>query len=255
MKLEPEQSAPTPGGIEIGRLELSCLVGQHIKIYSSQFPGKDLRPRVLSITENQILVNSAGDAELLNSLVNNQTVIMQFPYKGQTVAINAQLKRSDGGRCYFIFDEKATPLSQRKYRRISGDCAVKLAAFPTLTFTRKHASHLRWVETAAVNFSSGGVLVELPTLLEPDAKLLLNVGISNELFPPLVLAKVRHGYSHQENRFRIGAEFLVRENISRQLSDAVIRQLPAVVVQYTARDREKLNKQIMAGTTLHDLAS
>ena len=234
-------------GVDITRLDLSRLVGKYVRLFSSQFPGKVLRAKVLSTSDNQILVNSGTDNDMLNTLVNRQKIVIQFPYKGQDVSISARLNRSEGGRSYFRFDEKAVPLSQRKFVRVSTERSVKMAAFPVLTFNRKSLTKLRWLETDSINISSGGVLVGLNGPLERDARLLMNIEFGDELFPQLVVGQVRHSFQSEETSFRVGIEFIVREMLGSAFPQNMIEQLPPVVQSYTGVNREKLNKKILAG--------
>lgn len=234
-------------GIDISRLDLSRLVGKYVRLFSSQFPGKVLRAKVLSASENQILVNSGTENDLLKTLVNRQKIIVQFPYKGQDVSINAQLNRSEGGRSYFVFDKRAVPLSQRKFIRVNVQRSVKMAAFPVLTFNRKSLTKLRWLETGSINISSGGILVGLNGPLERDARLLMNIEMADELFPQLVVGQVRHSFQSEETSFRVGVEFIVREMLGSAFPQTMIEQLPPVVQSYTGVNREKLNKKILAG--------
>ena len=235
-------------GIDISRLDLSRLVGKYVRLFSKQFPGKVLRAKVLSTSEHQILVNSGTDNDMLNTLVNRQTIIIQFPYKGQDVSINAQLNRSDGGRSYFVFEERAVPLSQRKFVRVNAHRSVKMAAFPVLTFNRKSLTKLRWLETDTINVSSGGLLIGMSGPMERDARLLMNVEMHDELFPQLVVGQVRHSFQSEETSFRVGIEFVVREMLGSAFPQNMIEQLPPVVQSYTGVNREKLNKKILAGS-------
>jgi hypothetical protein len=241
-------------GISIDRLDLSCLVGNYIKLFSRQFPGKLLRSKVLSANENRVHVNSGGESGLLKSLVTNQKLVVQVPYKDQEISFKARLERTEGGRCYLRFEERAVPLSQRKFLRISDTLTVKLAALPVLTFNRRNLTHLRWVETGTINFSSGGVMISLPGGLERHVKLLLNVDIASELFPPLVAGEVRHCFQSEETAYRVGVEFAVRESVGSMFPRVAIDQLPSAALGYSASDREKLNKRIVAGSPLRSPA-
>ncbi len=226
------------------RLELTRLVGQSVKLYSKQFPGRTLRSKVLSAGNHRILVKSGGPSDLLISLVNHQKVIVQFPYKGQEISVNARLKRSDGGRCYFEFDERAVPLSQRRFLRLRRDCLVKLAAISVKANYRQKLSNLRWVESNTDNFSSGGLLLNVPGFLENGVTLLLNVDIEDDLFPPLVLGRVRYCYQDEEAGFKAGVEFLVKDMVNRLLPRSVLGQLPTIVLNYSVTAREKLNRKL-----------
>lgn len=229
-------------------LDLSFLVGREINLFSDQCPGKEMRTRVVSITGRQMLVDGVGRQNAIENLVNNQQVVIQFSYKGQEVSVKAILKRTAGGRCTFHLDEKVVPLSQRRHRRIDLTTDVRLAPFPMSTFSRKNLARLRWIGTSTQNFSSGGVLLDVPGYLERDVYLLINLAIKDSVFPSLVLGQVRHCHSTGDNKFRIGVEFVTKEVAGRILPPTTARELPPVVFSYSVIDRERLNKVIQAWT-------
>ncbi len=229
-------------------LDLSYLVGREINLFSEQCPGKEMRTRVVSITGRQMLVDGIGRQNALENLVNNQHVVIQFPYKGQDVSVKAILKRTAGGRCTFHIDEKVVPLSQRRHRRVELSTEVRLAPFPMSTFSRKNLARLRWIGTSTQNFSSGGVLLDVPGYLERDVYLLMNICLKESVFPSLILGQVRHCHPTQENKYRVGVEFVTKEVAGRILPPTTARELPPVVFSYSVIDRERLNKVIQAWT-------
>ena len=226
------------------RLELTALVGQVVKLYSRQFAGRALGGKVISAGDQRILVAPGGPLDPLTSLVNHQKVVVQFPYKGQEISVNAWLKRSDGGRCYFEFDTKVVPLSQRRFLRVPQECMVRLAAVSLKTSYRQKLGNLRWIESNTDNFSSGGVLLNVPGYLENGVTLLLNIDAREELLPPLVMGRVRYCYQDDDSGYKAGVEFLVKEVTTRLLPPPMLAKLPPVVLNYTVATREKLNRKL-----------
>ncbi|MEW6050501.1 MAG: PilZ domain-containing protein [Candidatus Zixiibacteriota bacterium] len=238
--------------INVSALDLSSLVGREIKLFSEQFPGKEIMSRVVLAQERELLIDSGGKSTQIDNLVHGQTVILQFAYRGQAVSVKASLRRSSGNRCHLILDDRVTPLCQRKFRRIPIERAVRLAAFPPLTFRRKNLSRLRWIETHLINFSSGGALVTIPGYLERGVYLLVSIDLGQGAFPPMVLGQVRHCYAIENGAFHVGMEFVVSEVGKRQLPPPAMKELPAVVLSYDARQRESLNKKLLAWTPTGD---
>lgn len=239
--------APQSGSIERELLDLSGLVGREVSLFSEQLPGREIKVRVLSVSGRQIHVEGIRQ-NAIDNLVINQTIILQFPYKGERISVRAVLRRSAGGRCYFQMEEKVVPLSQRKHRRVGLAVAIRLAPFPVSTFSRKNLGRLRWIETETANFSSGGVLLEIPSYLESGVYLLMNLGLKTEVFPKLVVGKVRHCHSTENNRFRVGVEFLVKEVATQTIPPSTAKELPPVAFSYSVLDREKLNRIVQAWT-------
>ena len=246
-----DQFYPATGNvpnIDGSKLDLSYLVGREVGVFCDQFPGKEIKGRVHSAQDRQLEIEGGSKNHHLENLVNNQSVILQFPYKGQTVSVRALLRRTTGGRCLFLMEEKIIPLSQRRHRRIEINRNAKLAAIPMSTFVRAKLPHLRWLETTTLNFSSGGALIEIPSYLEKGVYLLVHVDVKSELLPMLVLAQVRHCYSAEVGRFSTGVEFVVREVAGKSVSPTAMKELPPASLSYSVIDREKLNKVIQGWT-------
>jgi len=234
---------------DAGSLTLSELVGKPVTVYSKQFPGKPLPSHVHSVSENKLHLSTTGNTDQLNNLVNGQTVDIQLPYRGEWISINATLRKTDGGRCGFEFEGTVVPLSQRKFVRIKRRCEVQMSAFSLQTFCRKPHRDLRWIKTSTLNFSSGGTLIEVPGYMDGGLKLLMNVDVEYDQFPSLILAEVRYCHRMDNGKHVAGVEFVVREMARKSYSPSVLSQLPALAMQYTATQREKINRQIQAGTS------
>ena len=248
--MNPVESAAyqEPQSVDVLRLDISHLVGHEITLFSEQFPGKQIPARVTSAHDRLLVIDGSASAAVIDNLVHGQTVVARLEYKGQKVSVRAQLKRTLGGRCQLHLEERVTPLSQRLYRRIHLEESVRLAPFPAATFVRKNLARLRWIETQLVNFSSGGALIMIPGILERDIFLLLSLTLDTDLLPPLILGQVRHCFAAENGRFHAGIEFLISEKIKSQAIAANVHELPSVVLAYSARHRDQLNKKIQAWT-------
>ena len=240
--------------INVSALDLSSLVGREIKLFSEQFPGKEIMSRVVLAQDRELVIDNGGKSTQIDNLVHGQTVILQFVYRGQAVSVKASLRRSAGNSSHLVLDDRVTPLSQRKFRRIPIEQLVRLAAFPPLTFRRTNLSRLRWIETHLINFSSGGALVAIPGYLERGVYLLASIELGQPAFPPMILGQVRHCFAVDSGAFHVGMEFIVTEVGKRQLPPPTMKELPAVVLSYDARQREHLNKKILAWTPNGDNA-
>jgi hypothetical protein len=226
------------------KLDVSCLVGCEIKLFSPQFPGRELRTKILSATDNQLQAESGSRFDVIDNLVNQQTVVLQFPYRGEEISVKAQLRRTEGGRCHFILGDKATPLSQRRFYRVDLVSTVRMATYPLLARGTRDLGKLRWMETKSINLSSGGLAIEVPSVLDEDVYLLINVELEDLPLPKIMLGKVRHCWPLDSLRYHAGVEFVTREIACRLFSPATMRQLPASLFAYRGLDREKLNRVI-----------
>ncbi|MBD3401826.1 hypothetical protein GF420_02940 [candidate division GN15 bacterium] len=243
----PVLDAVTSGKeIDALRLDLSCLVGHTVSIYSEQFPGTELQTRVMAYAGRDVHISNAGSGGKIDNLVHRQTVVVKFAYKGQQIAVRAKLKRSQGGRCFLALDERVVPLAQRRFVRMPMVRPVNLAPYPNSSFGPVDIARLRWIQTESINISSGGALVQLSNYLQPDIYLLMHFDLPKKLLPDLVLAKVRHCYQIDFSGYKVGVEFVVREATRKAFPRNRLENLPPAVFSYTASDREKRNYEIQA---------
>jgi hypothetical protein len=225
-------------------LELSQLVGTRITVFSDQFPGQGLQIRIVSCTNRRLVAENGSQGDIVENLVNNQVVIIQFQYQGQEISIKAGLRRSGGGRCSFELEEYATPLAHRRFYRAQVESPVNLAPFPSSGSLSRNLSRLRWMATTATNISAGGTLLTVPTMLPESVRLLVNLQQDIFKFPKLVLAEVRHAYKYDDIRCRAGVEFLTREQAARIFSPFQMSELPPASVRYSNARRDSLDRAI-----------
>lgn len=225
-------------------LDVALLVGRIISVYSEQFPGQELKCRVLGANPKMLEIDSSGNAGLTSNLVNNQSLVLQFPYRGQEITVKAKLRKSDGGRCYLELEDKVTPLSQRQFQRMSTKCSVKLATYPITGSRVRKLTDLRWISTETVNISGGGTLVIIPSVLHVGVLTLLNIESEDIQLPKMILGHVRHCFQMENTQFLAGIEFVVKEIGMKLLSADHRAALPKAVFEYTVRNREKINRDI-----------
>lgn len=230
--------------VENRRLDLSSMVGSQVTVFSRQFPGKKLFGKVVSVSDKQILVESGSRIELIDNLVSGQTVVLQFPCQSREIAVRACLRRTSSGRCHFVFEDVVTPLAQRHFKRLRINSAVRLAVFPVTGHKPEKLAQLRWLETDLINFSSGGMLATVPSALEHDTRLLLNIKLENLPFPKLVLGRVRHCYRAENRECRIGVEFLVREETQHLFAPSIMWRLPQTIFSYSRSHRIRLDEEL-----------
>lgn len=237
-----------PRTISLGELDLSVLVARELALFSDQYPGREIRVRVLSVQERQLLVDGPKAGSLFESLIDQQVVVVQFTYKGELIGTRAKVRRGVNNRCSIILEESIAPLTQRRFRRIVLERPVRLAPFPMSTYARRNFSRLRWIDCRMINFSSGGMLVEMGSMLDPQMFVLVHAAVGYSPFPPLILAQVKHLANARSGRFQIGLEFVTAERCRSEIPTTTRLELPEVVFSYHARDREQLNRRLQAWT-------
>jgi len=233
--------------IKISSLDLSQLVGFQVKLYSKQFPGKELYARVVGAAGQRLIVEGGAPTDPVYNLVNHQAVIVQFAYRNEQISVCARLQKA-GGHCALELEESATPLSQRRFHRAEVGYKINLASFSTAGLMGRRLDRLRWMETNVVNFSAGGALINVPTILHDTVRLLINVEQKDFQFPGLVLARVCHGYQYDDLNCRAGVEFVTQETAHKMFSPFQASEMPSVLFSYTSSRRELLNRAIKEWT-------
>jgi len=182
---------------------------------------------------------------MVDNLVSNQQVILQFPYREQKISIKALFKRTSGGRCYFHLDDKATPLSQRQYLRVNVHDRLKLATVSSSGLFRIALNNLKWMETEMHNFSGGGVLVTLPSCPERGSFLVLNINTTSIKFPSLILGKICYCYQYEDLTYRAGVQFTIKSEIAQTIREQLARKFPQELLNYSIKKRKEINNRLL----------
>ncbi len=230
-------------GIDLDKFDFTTLVGGKIMIYSDQFPGKALSGRITVFRSDNITIDRSGAEGLIDSLVNNQKVIIQVEYKKERIAISGIFNRV-GGVCKINFQNKVVPLFRRKYNRIDVRKLVRLSALPVMSFTRARLGKLKWMETSTINLSGGGSLLDMSSYLETPTYLFINLDFNEVEFPKLILGQVRHCHLDNPGHYYVGVEFITKEQRRKHFSPSIVKQLPGQVALYDDIQRSLLTKKI-----------
>lgn len=243
-------------------IDLSLLMGNDILLFSRQFPGKTLKSRIILISDQTFSIDRSGSEGLIDNLVSNQKVTIQFEYRNQTISVNALLKRTMGGRCTIVLEDRIVPLANRRFHRVNMSRSTKLAVIPSVSLNQTKMPNLRWIETTTVDVSAGGTKVTLTTPLESEVSVLLSLDMLEFPMPPLILGEVRHCIQSDIGRYRTGVEFVVKERRDDRRSSSVVKRLPPVVFSFTEKLRstldatlynwQKLNKESQMIGEKHD---
>jgi hypothetical protein len=231
--------------LDIASFDFSTLVGRKITLYAEQFPGKPLQSRVTVANGNTIAIDRGGGAGLVDNLVGNQKVTLKVEYKGEPVAIQAMLRRTEGGLCRISLGETVRPLLRRRFRRVPIVCPLRLATLRVHSFTRTSLGSLRWFETESVNLSGGGAMITLTSVIEPPTYLFVNVGLAELGYPSLVLGQVRHALAIETGRWYIGIQFIPREQRREHLPFAIIQQMPSAVFSFDEPMQGKIEQNLI----------
>ncbi len=241
-------SATSPSeGIDAHLFDLASLVGREIVLYSEQYPGKPLSTRVIMVNNSSMAIDRGKSSGLIDELINNQKIVLQFEYRGELVSVNAILNRSANGQCTLSIADKIIPLTRRRFDRFPMELSTRLAVFNIKTFDPHKIGKLRWLETRTINISCGGLLLEMSSQIRRKTYFLLNIELKDIYFPKFIIAEVRHGLQSDEGGYRIGMEFVVNEKKARHFSQFIIQSLPESFFEYTISQRSGIKKSLSAG--------
>lgn len=232
---------------QMQHLDVSHLTGHSICLFSDQFPGKQINCRVANAKKSDIELNIEQSESVIANLVNNQTVVVLFPFDDQDIAVKAILRKKEGGRTVLHLDKKAMPLSQRNFERFKYSVNIKLATYPFVGSRPPNLTELHWIGTDSINLSGGGALIVLPGFLNEGVMVLLHLDAPSVTFPKILLGQIRHCYQLAESRHVAGVEFITKDigqNIVPLNRKSI---LPASVFEFTNLERERIDRELRLG--------
>ena len=224
--------------------DLSSLVGREITIISDSFDNSSLKTKVVLVNGSNLSIDRGGHDVLVNKLNSGERVIVQFNYRKQRVAGYAHLSLSAMGRCSLVLDDHIEPLNRRMFKRFWKPYRVNCAILPQVNVTAEKISKLRWLKTESLNFSSGGLLLEVPSNLTEQTYLLLNIETDGLTFPELLVGQVRYSIPTDSYAYNAGIMFIVNELKEKHFSSLVLKKLPSPAFLYTKKQRLELDKYL-----------
>ena len=245
MPTTDNQKVASGTGIDSQHFDFSTLVGREIVLFTEQFPGKRLTSRVIMVNQSVISIDRSKSSGLIDDLVNNQKVVVQFDYRGEIVSVQATMKRSSSGKCNLMLGDRIVPLVRRRFKRYELARQVKLAVVNPATFQPDGLARLRWLETDTINVSCGGVLLSLDSVLRDETYLFLNVAMQEFQLPQMMVAQVRHSHQNDGGHFHVGLEFIISEQKQNHFNHNVLKSLPAAVLDYSAGQRARVNELLI----------
>lgn len=226
-------------------LELSALVGREMLVLSSQLDNKSLYSKVVMVHENIISLDRSGENSDLCQIKNNQTVVVQFDYKSQRLSAKAKLYRTMSGRVNILLNENVVPLSRRMFKRYPHECQVRCAILPVQRLIDSDISKLRWLQVMALNISSGGVLLPIPSKITDKTFMLLNINYDSPYLPNLLIGQVKHSQSINSFNYQVGIQFVINEQKENYFSSLVMKKIPPKAFDYTIKHRNRFDKFLL----------
>jgi len=233
-------------GIDAELIDLASLVGRDVIIFSEQFPGIPLSSRVVLANSSTLLIDRSKNVDRFDLLLNNQQVLLQFGYRGEQVSITAVLKRKPNGSCSLLLGTKVLPLTSRKYRRYMVSRSARLAVLQIMASKVRELNQLRWMETLTTNLSCGGLMLDMNCMFRNDTPLLINIEAQEFCIPKLLVAQVRHYHQAGNGHFKIGIEFLMKEEGQVCLKGSALSGLPSSVFEYDSHLRNEIDRKLLA---------
>ncbi len=223
-------------------LVLSTLVGREILILSNQLENNSLYTKVVMVHENIISVDRKGVNDLICNIDDDQEVIVQFDYKGQRVSAKAKLYQTMSGRSNIVLSESVIPLQRRMFKRYNLDLLVRCAIFPIKRIVETDIAKLRWLQVEALNVSSGGILLPVPSKITDETFLLLNIDYDSPDLPNLILGQVKHTSSVNKFNYNVGIQFILNEHKNNHFTSLMIKKIPPNALEYTIKTRNRFDK-------------
>ncbi|MCP4704950.1 MAG: hypothetical protein GY865_10095 [candidate division Zixibacteria bacterium] len=226
------------------QIDYSILLGKRIKIITEQFPGIALSTRIVSAADNKLVLDKSGSNGKISQLIQKQNAHIQFEYKGQNIAFASSIVTSDNGRIMIPIVDSLNPMVRRKFVRFELNRAIRLTHFEERNIISARLNKLKWFETTISNIGGGGVLANMPNLLNDENFILMNIELDNLEFPPLILGRVCHTQRGNNNKIITGIEFIPKENASNMISASLFRNLPEAIFQFDNKMVKSLVKYL-----------
>lgn len=226
--------------------DLSSIVGREVLIISDRFEGKPLKSKVLLANESVLSLDRSGNNGLIDEFKNDDKLMIQFDFKNQRVSAEAVVARTAGGRCNIKLSSKIEPLLRRKFRRYQVSHEVNLAILPMINLTPSKINHLRWLKTDSLNFSSGGMLLNLPSSLNSKTFLLMNIESKELEFPRLIVSHVRYNLPQDNYTYHTGVQFITNENKAKHFSQITLNNFPKTAFEYSYKMQSDLEKSLQS---------
>lgn len=246
MESKNKSSIRSSSELDPSELDLSSLVGRDIRIFPEQAPHQRMIRRAVMVHGGEITIDNSRSMSESKELTNDESVVIQFEYRGQQVSVKATIKNNPGGKYRLCLAEHAIPLVRRRFRRFDVSVPTRLAVFSTTRFDPKKMARLRWIETYTENVSCGGMMLDFNNLLKEETSLFVNATLEEFGVPRLVIAGVRHCHQDANGRFKIGLELMINEDKEQHFSPSIVRALPSSVLTYTAKMRSNVNEKLAA---------
>lgn len=228
---------------------LNSLVGRNILIQSEQFQGQPIKSKVVLVNNKTISVDRSGGQGMIEELLNNQDVIVQFEYKGQRISVNAKVVRSLKGRCSITLGEKFVPLSRRRHVRFDKKLVTRCAALPLTSANTIGLARLRWLETESVNVSCGGTMLKLPSNLSTNTYLLINLQGQHLGYPNLIIGQVRHCNPTDSYNYLVGVQFIPFEEKESHFPSITLKRLPSAAFEFDQNKMRLIDRNLIENNT------
>ncbi len=226
-------------------LELSTLVGREVLVLSSLFKNNSLYSKVVMVHDNIISLDWGHENDEVVQITKDQEIVVQFDYKGQRLSAKAKLFKTTSGRYNIVLNETVIPLSRRMFKRYNCKYQVRCAIFPIQRIAESNISKLRWLQVEAINISSGGILLPIPSKITDNTYLLLNVDIDNPYLPNLVIGQVKHALSTNNYNYQVGTQFILHEHKENYFSSLTLKKIPSKALEYTIKTRNLFDKFLL----------
>lgn len=222
------------------------LVGREIRLKTEQFQNRVLTTRVLAVSDNCFVIDRSGSSGMVDRLIPNQKVDVEFGYKGQFLGFNSRIQNRHEGRLVIPIAREVLPMNARQFARYRLESEVQLALFDEHNISAARLNKLKWLKTSTTNLSGGGMLVIIPGIVTGDCYMILHLPMNGIDLPKLIVGRTRYFLPGQAGKNQVGVEFIIREDRQSKLPRTIIRNLPEKLFEYDAGCRQKLSRHLAA---------
>ncbi len=218
---------------------LNDFIGNQISISIEQLRGGPINAIVKEVVKNRLKLELVGDATAISQFSVEQEVITRFEFKNQQLSVNGRVYLQDDE--YFLeLGSVFIPTNRRRFTRYNRSFSVKCAALPQQNSNPTRVNRLRWEETDSLNISCGGIMIKLPTELNNESYLMLNIEATDLGFPSLMIGQVRYSIATDDIDYNIGIEFIPSEHKEKHFPSMKIKRLPREAFTFDVEKRKNI---------------
>lgn len=216
------------------KIELVIGEGKDVAVYLT---------RVEDFVAGGIVVSDPERTRGKPQVMENIVVLVLVQGDDAVYQFRSKMKRfaSENSRRYILSPPTSVRRVQRRqFVRIDYTGRVRYLDLQIDDIEAFDFEQIEWQQSMSTNMSGGGVCMEIEEGIDLGDALLLQVACFPELELPETVVGVVRRLEYNQGATRAGIEFILRSDLTKHLSMALIRKLPRSIQEFDDRAQNEL---------------